>query len=311
MLNKKNLIIGIATNYNRYDINVFVESLRKTGYVEDIVIFETNFSPKCYKYCKENDVTTININSNYPWFKEERYLKELRKLDPSVQFPAHFIRFFLIDAYLKCHEEFSNVIISDVRDVFFQQNPFKEPFKNNEIYCFLESEALTLGQEHINAAWVRNGYTEAGLKEIQNDFISCCGVVIGDSKAMTRYVRIMCDEFERLANTMVKIGFDGVMEQASHNYLLRKGKFDPVSIISDDDGIVSTLSYFKPISDIHINKSNQITNFSGRIIPIIHQYDRFPNIDRKLQCKLSLKSNIYYVVSKKAKWLIPVLNLIF
>jgi len=295
MLNKKNLIIGIATNYNRYDINVFVESLRKTGYVEDIVIFETNFSPKCYKYCKENDVTTININSNYPWFKEERYLKELRKLDPSVQFPAHFIRFFLIDAYLKCHEEFSNVIISDVRDVFFKKNTFNEP----------------LGQEHINAAWVRNGYTEAGLKEIQNDFISCCGVVIGDSKAMTRYVRIMCDEFERLANTMVKIGFDGVMEQASHNYLLRKGKFDPVSIISDDDGIVSTLSYFKPISYIHINKSNQITNFSGRIIPIIHQYDRFPNIDRKLQCKLSLKSNIYYVVSKKAKWLIPVLNLIF
>ncbi len=310
-MNNKNLIIGIAANYNRFDIIVFIESVRKTGCLAEIVLFETNFTPDCYQYCTENNVTTVNINSAHPWFKEEHHLQQLRKLHSFVNFPAHFIRFFLIDSYLKCHNCYSNIIISDVRDVFFQEDPFKGPFNPNEIYCYLESEALTIAQEPINEAWVRNGYYEVGLMEIKDDFISCCGVVVGDSDAIRRYVKVMCDEFERLADAKVEIGFDGVMEQACHNYLLRKGKFNPVNIVSDDAGLVSTLSYFKPISDIFINADKQITNLSGKIIPIIHQYDRFPKFDRMLQHKLSFKSNLYYFVSKKAKWMLPLIKWIF
>lgn len=306
-----NLIIGIAANYDRFNISIFVESLRNTGCLDEVVLFETNFTEKCYDFCKKNNISTIKINSEYPWFVNKELSLNLRNIDPTTPYPAHYIRFFLIEAFLKTSKKYNKIIISDVRDVFFQKNPFKTTIKNNELQCFLESEKVTISEEPINAAWVINGYTKRGLKEIKNECISCCGVIVGGTKAIIRYTKIMCNEFERLSNSKVIIGFDGVMEQAIHNYLLRKGNLDPVEIIEDDFGLVSTLSYFKPKNDIHLNSFNQITNSDKTVIPIVHQYDRFPDIEKKILKSISLKTRLLNILSKKAKWIWPFLKKIF
>jgi hypothetical protein len=310
-LKDTNLIIGIAANYDRFNISIFVESLRNTGCLDEVVLFETNFTEKCYDFCKKNNISTIKINSEYPWFVNKELSLNLRNIDPTTPYPAHYIRFFLIEAFLKTSKKYNKIIISDVRDVFFQKNPFKTTIKNNELQCFLESEKVTISEEPINAAWVINGYTKRGLKEIKNECISCCGVIVGGTKAIIRYTKIMCNEFERLSNSKVIIGFDGVMEQAIHNYLLRKGNLDPVEIIEDDFGLVSTLSYFKPKNDIHLNSFNQITNSDKTVIPIVHQYDRFPDIEKKILKSISLKTRLLNILSKKAKWIWPFLKKIF
>lgn len=307
----KNLIIGIAANYDRFDITIFVESLRNTGCSDEVILFETNFTKKCYDFCKKNNVSTIKINSEYPWFVDEDLSLKLRNIDQGTPYPAHYIRFFLIEAFLKTSKKYNRIIISDVRDVFFQENPFKTTIKNNELQCFLESDEVTISEEPINSAWFINGYGKLGIKEIKNECISCCGIIVGGTKAIIRYTKIMCDEFDRLSNAKVIIGFDGVMEQAIHNYLLRNGDFNPVEIIPDDLGLVSTLSYFKPKNNIHLNSTNQIINSKNAVIPIVHQYDRFPDIEKIILRNLSFKTRLVNIISKKAKWVWPYLKKMF
>ena len=60
-----------------------------------------------------------------------------------------------------------------------------------------------------------------------------------------------------------------------------------------------------------MNSMNQIININEVVIPVVHQYDRFPDIEKIILRNLSLKLRFFNILSKKAKWIWPFLKKMF
>lgn len=69
------------------------------------------------------------------------------------------------------------VLLTDVRDVVFQRDPFAETLDGLEV--FLEDSSLTIGGEARNRKWVRTLYGDRGLAACGHEVVSCSGTIAG------------------------------------------------------------------------------------------------------------------------------------
>lgn len=242
-----NLIIGAISNYDYNTLSPFFSSLGKANFVGDVVMFTHNMSGVAPK-------TIISV----PFVPN------------SLQ--IHDRRFVLALDYIMNHKEYDNILICDVRDVIFQADPFTRGLLSG-LHCFLEDKSMTIGSCPFNSSWIRNTFGIEVLKEIGENYISCCGVTIGDRASIIEYLKLM--------NTFIYPGRPGPtigVDTAAHNYILRKNLM-PATITTNGEGQVLTMGYMKKI-----NFSNgQLYNNDGSIPSIVHQYDRHKNITEQIQ----------------------------
>ena len=89
----------------------------------------------------------------------------------------------------------SVIILSDVRDVYFQSDPFVVArAEMGVVHVFDEKQGITIGAESWNAGWVRDCYGAEGLSFIAQTQVTCSGFVVGDANAIVRYVNAMASE---------------------------------------------------------------------------------------------------------------------
>lgn len=81
------------------------------------------------------------------------------------------------------------VMLTDLRDVVFQADPFNAPLTGLEV--FLEDESCRVGVEHFNSTWIRNLYGQARLGQMAHETVSCSGTVFGTGEAVLAYLREM------------------------------------------------------------------------------------------------------------------------
>src|SRR4029079_15456105 len=68
------------------------------------------------------------------------------------------------------------ILLTDLRDVLFQADPFAAPLSGLEV--FLEDSSMRVGEDTHNRRWIRNLYGEDVVKRIGGCVVSCSGTVI-------------------------------------------------------------------------------------------------------------------------------------
>jgi hypothetical protein len=174
-------------------------------------------------------------------------------------------RFFLYYRYLRSRgHAYENVMLTDVRDVLFQDDPFDFDI-GTRLHCFLEDARQTLATEPYNRKWLRMAFGPELADELGSRPIACAGVSIGPTELVIGYLRVMVDHLLRLR--VQAVGLD----QAVHNYVLHSERVSGAQLVPNGAGPVATLGIV-PVEDL------------GPLLgaSVLHQYDRHPELAASL-----------------------------
>lgn len=172
-------------------------------------------------------------------------------------------RYYSYLDYLGRHGgEYANVMISDLRDVLFQADPFARPLPADLVFA---QERITLGDCPVNRSWLIQAYGEAMADNLRHCMVSCSGTTFGTARGMQQYLTAMIHE---MAGRPIPIL--GGMDQGVHNYVTRMRPMQN-AFCDAGDTIVSTMNYM-PDEAMSIDQRGVLID--GRLVPVIHQWDR-------------------------------------
>lgn len=242
-----NCILG--TNYKLYtkEFPNFLESLRNTSFDGELVLFLDDF----------HEIEAIQyLNGLY-----DSTNKIKTKILPFPDSGGGFVtkRFEVYLQYLYEHPNYSNVMLTDIRDVIFQKDPFDFDI-GHYVNCFAESNIIK--NCRANSKWMKESFGDKCLNELGDHIIINAGVTIGSYYSIILYL-------ENIVNCMKKNAI--INDQAAHNYLIYNGKIKNIKIHYNHSSPVMTLAYINK-NDIYYNKYGQIINYDGSIVNVLHQY---------------------------------------
>ncbi len=269
------LILGLAAGYHAGDVRPFLASLRTTGFTGRCVLFT---SPTT----RDTDRMAAMGTDILP-FERPPALAHL---------PYNALRYFLyLDLLRQAPRPYARILITDVRDVIFQRNPFSFPWADG-LNVTLEDARMTIGACPYMTRWVTGHMGEAAWRTLAGQRISCSGTTLGDHAAMQDYL-------ERLTGLLLPFSpappplppSDGTppppagmagYDQGVHNHLLHGGHLPRVTV-HDNAGPILTLGYkaTPPAADTYGN----ILNDAGLPAVMVHQYDRMPELFRTVRAR--------------------------
>lgn len=186
---------------------------------------------------------------------------------------SRFLRFY---RFVKTHpHEF--VLLSDVRDVLFQNDPFTH-LPDTGLAVSIETPSYSIATEIHNAEWVRRVYGQTMLAEIGANRVSCVGVTFGDGHAISNYLKLMSDEILRVPPKRAGIGG---ADTAIHNVLIWTNRLGRVHWLEPLSSAVATLNGIDE-SQIRLTPGSKLLNVDGSEASVLHQYDRVPGLGPNL-----------------------------
>jgi hypothetical protein len=273
----KNLIIGGFTNYGINQLKPWVVSAKEVAGID-------------------NDVVLVYGNANeetLEWLKGQ-YVKIVPML--SVEgVPIHVLRFLSIYEYLHNHwQEYDYVVTTDVKDVYFQADPFKFLVDRKLVVA---SEGLVYkdepwGNENLMQAYGPYVYEQFKDNEIFN---------VGTFGGTSEYVKDMVfNIFTNAINRPIPI-----CDQAVFNVLLNTQPFKDIAsktiqwaaelgTIMDPskiDGFRPNLLFAEPVWE-----NGLLKDVTGHLFPIVHQYDRVPMLKKFVQEKFGQEDESQYFI---------------
>lgn len=253
----KNLLIGaISGNYEVKDVQRWVES-------SDVI----DASRVLFLYNDKNDdlknyILSKGIDVVIP--KHDAYGREVdvfetdtgRMTIESSYNLVHNIRFYHLWQFLSENNGvFDKVLITDVRDVYFNTDPF-EKIPNDKIIS--SSEVIKYAEEDWNKRHLYTNLTMIGVESIMDKEVYNVGVFGGNSQLVSDMARDIY---------LFSIGKPLVADQTSFNYLIQTSYKDKVVFTGIED---------KFAVHLHVIASGKV-KFDLSTIPhysIVHQYDR-------------------------------------
>lgn len=260
-----NLILSAAAGYNWKQLEIFVRSLRKF-YSQKVVLILNNPNNELISNLKCFQIDFLNTNI--------------------IPFKSYQSRYQYYFDYLNNNKIYENVLLTDSKDVFFQNDPFNFFYKK-DLNFFLEDEIIQ--NSSVNIKWIKRTVGNSLLKKIMHQRISCCGQVIGTYKSILNYCDIMNKNIitypykpsihSLLFNRKIK-GWD----QGIHNYLVYSDIFKNVDFYDNKSGDIATLSLSEKLN---FNNRGRLINKNGNEYSVIHQYDHFMELFNSLIQEIS------------------------
>jgi hypothetical protein len=320
----RDLVLGAAVGYKAHHVRVFAQSLQRAGYRGRTVLITGELPAAETDQMAAWGVETVSLSKFPGAYSRGVALKlmaprarPLRKLYHLIRYTplprrtryqllsrigvnyhhAMLNRYMLYWDILDQLQGVERVLLSDVRDVFFQSNPFDETWGEG-LNVSLEDGRGSIGAgefgitdtkyDHttasgvklrgVNASWIRKTYGERMVERIASKPICCAGVTFGSKSAVMRYLSKMVTEIARLTPVINEgMGYD----QGIHNVLLHSGALDPVTIHANGDGPVYTV-HSVPEHELPLDSENRLVRRDGKPVAIIHQYDRSPRLNAVL-----------------------------
>ncbi|XPV76686.1 MAG: hypothetical protein ACNI27_01860 [Desulfovibrio sp.] len=257
------LILGLAAGYHYGDVCPFLASLEECGYKGTTVLFTSPTTRDLHKM-KEHNATIL------PFEPEAKY----RELSYNAQ------RYPLYLSFLKSTDhKWDKILITDVRDVIFQQSPFSFSWDTG-LNITLEDESKTIGTCPFNSHWVRQHMGKDIFQQVKDFQISCSGTTVGDHESVVAYLEMMTDA---LLPFNPPSGTDGMggYDQGIHNVLIHTEQLECTR--HDNSGPILTLAYKQQLPDE--NSEGKILNDNGAPAVLVHQYDRKPELFKKIRQK--------------------------
>jgi len=176
--------------------------------------------------------------------------------------------------YLMANQnKYNLVLITDVRDVLFQADPFAA-ISSNDLLNFY-SEAHSIADSFYTSYWLRHAFGKKALAQIVDKVSICSGTTIGGVDPIMNYLQEMIKMQAKITAGLTGLGgFD----QGVHNYLVHNNYFQGSNLLPNNEGEVATLGESNAIA---VNDNLELTDKQGNVIPVVHQFDRFPDLKLK------------------------------
>jgi len=297
----KNAVIGFAFNYSNEQIAPFLNSLNRSGFTGDLILYVNNKSRIEKTSSLKYNFVLINFEADHqaliikhrvlkvlskPFFKSVRKVKA-RNAESILQneqpFTADFLSWCYVNYYLATirfvlyynflvSNKYANVFFSDVSDVIFQSNIF-DAVVPSKIMAFEEKKDVMLGQDEYNSQWVIETCGNEAFEKISSKNIYCSGTILSDYETaihfLKDYIKLMLSkDFKRKI-----VGLD----QGFYNYMVsfqQKEYFQK----SENGEVIFTVALNK--AEEFIIEGNKISYSEKRnkVPVVVHQYTRHPEV---------------------------------
>lgn len=251
----RNLLIGaISGNYKAKDLENWVKTSNWKD-CERLLLYYNMEENDILPYLKQNNIGTISPNFDFWGNEKTTYNYDTGKCDLSTSYDLiHNIRFYHIWNYLE-NNFYDKVLITDVKDVYFNRDPFEALHKDR---ITASSEEITYESEDWNRNHLHYNLGLIGINKLIDKEVYNVGVFGGSHDL----VKSMCEDIY-----LMSVGKHKVADQTSFNYLIQtKYKYNTV--------FTGLRSYFA----VHLHVINAgLVEFDLENIPryaIVHQYDR-------------------------------------
>jgi hypothetical protein len=278
MVAKKNLILGTITRYKFHVIEPFLTSLKRTGYAGDVVMFHSGVNQRTLARMKDMGIILVPFSEDFPYLDANLATHIRWSADKRLRTLGLFtLRHLLAYCYLtEFADKYQYVMLSDVRDVIFQKDPFEFSL-GAKLCCFGEKEDVTLGQDALNAQWIEGAFDRATLEKLSDKQVICAGVTIGPSPLILDYLKRMVDLILQAPGSVWELAFQGGIDQGVHNYLIHNCLLPQIVLYKNNCGPVLTLA---SEDSVLMNESGTVINKHGDVPNVVHQYDRHWRVAR-------------------------------
>jgi len=289
------LVLGCATRLAPRYFEPFVRSLRATGYKGRLGLVLGNYEENEARALDELADFSVRVDCQYqtvsqPVVSVLRSMREARRVRRAYPLTFSMVavatrrqrrvprwRAFEYqleglqalryghyrDIILSADPAPDQVLLTDVRDVLFQSEPFDESVGGLEVY--LEDPSLTIGSEPRNRRWILDLYGPREVAALGRQVVSCSGTVVGRRAEVLDYLSAMSQEITRHRCPL------GSHDQGVHNHLLRRGLLGSVTIVQNGHGRVLTMG---GMPSIRRDTEGRVLNIDGTMPAVLHQYDR-------------------------------------
>jgi hypothetical protein len=258
-----NLLVGaISGNYGVKDISTWVET-SKFDKVERLLLLYNRVDSLLEDYLKENGVSVVIPNFDFWGESAETFTTNTGTMDLVTSYTlVHNLRFFHIWSLLtESGENYDKVLITDVKDVYFNDNPFEHLAVDK---LTASSEVITYRGEQWNEAHMMYNLGLIGRNLLLDEPVYNVGVFGGG----TNLVKDLCSDIY-----LMSCGKPKVADQTSFNYLINTKYKDYTTFTNLDDNFAVHLHVVNA-GLVKFDLSN-IRNYK-----IVHQYDRISGFKR-------------------------------
>lgn len=264
MASKKDLIIGAFTNYNYNQLKPWVESIDEL-------------------YGSENIEKVMVVGNASQETRDELIKRNFTLVDmPQAQIPIHVLRFLSIYEYLRVnHIKYRYVVTTDVKDVYFQMNPFQW-LENNLGSCKLVAGSESM--KYKDEPWGNENLMQAYGPYVHNIFKDNTIYNVGTIGGESEYVKdIVFNIFTNATNRPIPI-----VDQAVYNVLIQTVPYSEITYFAYQlDGWAcqagttvdpSKIEQFRPhlVEAEPTFEDGVVKTSLGQPFCIVHQYDRVP-----------------------------------
>ncbi len=240
------MVLGYATGYGPAELEPFVRSLRAAFAGPAALVVDERKDVRAF--LEAHDVEAMTASPAGAW-----------RPHPVVA------RFSAYAAILEARPDVRSVIITDVRDVIFQGDPFREPADGLEF--FIENEDAVLAGHAFNMKHLRALAGEALTDRIKGGACICVGVVAGPRVSVIQFCRLL---LMLCAIPRSPVGGAFGADQAACNLIAHLGLMP--SRLQGNYGRVATIGLTP--ADRLLIRDGRILNPDGGWSPVVHQYDR-------------------------------------
>ena len=258
----KSLIIGAFTNYNYNQLKPWVESIDECGFTGDKAMVVGNASQETIDELVKRNFIIIPMSD--------------------IKAPIHVARFLSIYDFLKnTWQNYSHVVTTDVKDVYFQTNPIvwlELNLKNKKLVAGSE------GMRYKDEPWGNENLMQAYGPYVHEQFKNNEIYNVGTIGGVSEYVKDMM--FNILFNAINRP--IPICDQAVYNVLIQTQPFKDVTYFAKQlDGWAcqagttvdpSKIAQFRPhlLEPEPKFEDGVVKTSLGRTFAIVHQYDRVP-----------------------------------
>jgi hypothetical protein len=279
----RSLVLGAYAGLPVRYLEPFAESLRATGFAGTFAVIAGSYDRAELSRLEAlaDDVVQVDYPAP-PLVAPLAYLRRtrgLRRAYPSLfrvaargharwsrlEYRLEGLQTLRYRAYLDylLEHDADAVLLTDLRDVVFQRDPFAEPVR--ELELFFEDDTVRIGTEPFNTRWLGDLVGGRELDTMRGSPASCSGTVAGTRDAVVAYLRQMVDEAESRRRPM------GSHDQAVHNLLLLRGRLPDATLVANGRGRVLTLGHMVAWET---NADGELLNEDGTVPAVLHQWDR-------------------------------------
>lgn len=268
----KNLIIGGFSGYNFNQLKPWVKSISDLNIDCDKVLI----------------VGKTTQETKDELVKNNFILKDMIMFD----LPVHIQRWLTVYNFLHEHRnEYDNVVMTDLKDVYFQDDPFKWMKKN------LGDKKIVTGSESLlykDESWGNQNLLDTfrGIDSLYQKFKDFEIFNVGVLGGKTEY---LADLF--LHNFLLALGYPPALDQGTFNILMHTKPYnDIVYFAKQHEGWAchagttvdpSKIKTFRPylLEEEPVYKDKIVYTSTGKKFCMVHQYDRVPEWSKDVREK--------------------------